>query len=107
MLENDPGFPKLDRLRIIQLFEADYNFLLAILFGHRLMDFARRHCDLNESQYGSMNGKQSQSAVLNKIMTYDYFRLTRENAATAKFDAAANYDHIFPALVVIAADDSG
>ena len=55
MLEKDPGSPKLDRLRIIQLFEADYNFLLAVLFGHRLMGFARQHCSLNESQYKSMN----------------------------------------------------
>ena len=100
-LEKDPRSPKLDRLCIIQLFEADYNFLLAVLFGHWLMGFARRHCSLNKSQYGNMNGKQAQSTVLNKILTYDYFRLTKENAATAEFDATANYDRILPALVVI------
>ena len=57
MLEKDKGSPKLHRLRIIQLFKADYNFLLGLVFGHRLMKFARTHCDFNESQYGSMNGK--------------------------------------------------
>ena len=40
--------------------------------------------------------------MLNKILTYYYFRLTKENAATAEFDVAANYDRILPALVVIA-----
>ena len=83
MLEKDPGHPRLDRLQIIQLFEADYNFLLAVIFGHRLMGFARQHCNLSDSQYGSMIGKQAQSAVLNKILMYDYFRLMKGNAATA------------------------
>ena len=40
MLEKDKGSPKIERLRIIQLFEADFNFLLALIFGHRLMRFA-------------------------------------------------------------------
>ena len=73
MLKKDKGSPKIDRLRIIQLFEADYNFFLSLVFGHRLMKFARQHCQLNNSQYGSMKGKQAQSAILNKILTYDYF----------------------------------
>ena len=54
-----------------------------------------------------MNGKQAQSAVLNKVLTYDYFRLTRENTATSEFDASANYDRILPALVVIACQRLG
>ena len=107
MLEKDRGSPKIDRLRIIQLFEADYNFLLSLILGHRLMNFARRHCQFNESQYGSLKGKQAQSAVLNKILTYDYFRLQKENAATAEFDAAANYDRILPAIAVVACQRLG
>ena len=102
MLKKDKGSPKLNRLHIIQLFEADYNFLLALMFGHRLMKFARKHCQINESQYGSMNGKQAQSAILNKIITYNYFCLRKENAATSEFNAAANYDRILPAIAVIA-----
>lgn len=102
MLEKDKGRPKINRLRIIQLFEADYNFVLSLVLGHRLMNFARRHCGFNESQYGSLKGKQAQSAILNKILTYDYFRMRKENAATAEFDAAANYDRILPAIAVIA-----
>ena len=107
MLEKDKGSPKLDRLRIIQLFEADYNFFLSLEFGHRLMKFARKHCCFNESQYGSLKGKQTQSAILNKILTYDFFRLQRENGATSEFDAAANYDRILPAIAVIACQRLG
>ena len=83
MLEKDKGKPKLNRLRIIQLFEADYNFTLGLVFGQRLTKFASEHCGLNQSQYGSMRGRQCQSAVLNKILTYDIFRMTREDAASA------------------------
>ena len=54
-----------------------------------------------------MNGKQAQSAILNKILTYDYFRLRKENPATSKFDAAANYDRILPAIAVIACQRLG
>jgi len=71
------------------------------------MKFARQHCQLNDSQYGSMKGKQAQSAILNKILTYDYFRLQKENAATSEFDAAANYDRILPAIAVIACERLG
>ena len=49
MLEKDKGSPKLHRLCIIKLFEADYNFLLALMLGHRLMKFAQKYCHFNES----------------------------------------------------------
>ena len=107
MLEKDRGSPKLHRLRIIQLFEADYNFLLVFIFGHCLMRFARKHCNFNKSQYGSMKNEQAQSAILNKILTYDYFRIHKENATTSEFDAAAHYDCILPAVTVIACQRLG
>ena len=74
MLEKDKGQPKLHQLRIIQLFEADLNVLLSLVFGHRLMKFAQKHCNINKLQYRSMNGKQAQSAVLNKVLTYNNLR---------------------------------
>jgi hypothetical protein len=38
LIEKDPdGEPKLNRLRIIHLFEADYNFVLKLLWGSRLV----------------------------------------------------------------------
>ena len=54
-----------------------------------------------------MNRKQAQSAILNKILTYDYFCLCKENAATSEFNAAANYDYILPAIAVIACQRLG
>ena len=50
MLEKDKGSTKLHRLRVIQLFKEDYKFLLALIFGHRLMRFAQEHFNFNELQ---------------------------------------------------------
>ena len=102
MIQKEKGNEKIHRLRVIQLMGADYNFVLALVFGHRMMKFARQHCNLNDSQYGSMAGKRTQSAVLNKVLTYDILWIQRKEAATAEFDAVQCYDRIIPALVMVA-----
>ena len=94
-------------LRIIRLFEAGFNFLLALVFGCCLMKFARTYCGFDKSQYGSMEGKQAQSAILNNILTYNYFCLTKENCSTSEFDFQANYNRIIPSLAVIACQHLG
>ena len=58
------------------------------------MSFASKHCGLNENQYGSRAGNLCHSAILNKILTYDYFQLTKENGATLEFDSQANCEII-------------
>ena len=37
MSEKDHGMPRINRLRIIHLFEADYNLFLKIAWGSRLV----------------------------------------------------------------------
>ena len=56
MIEKDKGSPKLHRLRVIQLMEADLNFCLSTVFGKRIMEFATKYCGLSENQYGSRRG---------------------------------------------------
>ena len=107
MIEKEKGNPKLHQLRIIQLFEADFNFCLKTVFEDRLMGFASKHCGLNESQYGSRSGHLCHSAILNKILTYDILRATMKDGAYAEFYAVANYDQMIPALVVLACNRLG
>ena len=102
MIEKDKGSPKLHRLRVIQLLEADLNFCLGLVFRKRMMGFATKHCGLNESQYGSKGGHLCHSAILNKVLTYDILRLKKDTAAMAEFDAIANYDRMIPVLVAMA-----
>ena len=102
MIEKEKGNPKLHRLCIIQLFEADFNLCLKPVFGDRPMGFAYRYCGLNESQYGSRAGYLFHGAILNKVLTYDILHATTKDVAYADFDAVANYDRMIPELVALA-----
>ena len=53
MIEKDKGQPKITRLRIIHLFEADLNFFLKCQWGSRLVRRADTHNLLNDGQHGS------------------------------------------------------
>jgi hypothetical protein len=37
LIEKDKGLPLLTRLRVIHLFEADYNLFLKIIYGRRMV----------------------------------------------------------------------
>ena len=45
------------------------------------MEFANKHCHINESQYGSRGAKMCQSAIFNEILTFDILRITCTTAA--------------------------
>jgi hypothetical protein len=56
-IEKEMGRPNINRLRIIHLFEADFNFFLKLQCGHRLLRRADDLGLLNDGQYGSRPGK--------------------------------------------------
>jgi hypothetical protein len=50
MIYKKPGCVKLDKLRVIPLFEADFNLIIGILFGRRAMYHQIDHNLLNPAQ---------------------------------------------------------
>jgi hypothetical protein len=56
MIEKKPGLFLLEKLRTIHLFEADYNWILGLIFGRRMVHNAEKQQHLNESQWGSRPG---------------------------------------------------
>jgi hypothetical protein len=65
MLEKDAGAPRcIKRLRIIHLFEADFNLFLKLQWGSRLVKHAVKHDLLNDSQHGSTPRKISMDPVM-------------------------------------------
>lgn len=52
LIEKDAGHPKINRLQIIHLFEADFNFFLKLQWGHRLVCRAISLHLLHDGQHG-------------------------------------------------------
>lgn len=52
MIEKVPGNPKINELRVIHLYEADYNLLLKIIWARRLIRHAHDEDRLNNGQSG-------------------------------------------------------
>ena len=102
ILEKTPGQPRIEKLRIIMLYEADFNFVLKLIWGRRLVRHAEMHNCLGEENHGSRAGRQSTNALLEKLFVYEYARLTRTSLITVDNDAKSCYDRIIKSLAMIA-----
>mmetsp|Transcript_24392 Transcript_24392/g.34970 ORF Transcript_24392/g.34970 Transcript_24392/m.34970 type:complete len:783 (+) Transcript_24392:946-3294(+) len=96
MLDKGKGV-YINNLRIIQLLEADLNFIIGFIWSKRLNQAASRANLFNSSQY-ALPGKTCNSAVLKKVLFFDLLRQTQQAGSIVDFDAKAAYDSIMPAL---------
>jgi Reverse transcriptase (RNA-dependent DNA polymerase) len=94
MIEKVVGNPRIDKLRVIHLFEADYNLMLKIIWSRKAVCHAHCHDALNDGQSGSRPGRRAIDVVLTKEMKYQYARFTQTNLATIDNDAKSCYDRI-------------
>jgi hypothetical protein len=101
MIEKIPGQPRITKLRVIHLYEADYNLFLKIVWARKLVWHAHDSNALNDSQTGSRPGRRSIDTVVNKEMKYLYSRLTRTPMATMDNDATSCYDRIIVNLAML------
>jgi len=90
----------INNLRIIQLLEADLNFILGLVWSKRLNQAASADALFNTSQY-ALPGKTCNSAVLKKVLFFDLLRQTQQAGSIVDFDAKAAYDSIIPALATV------
>ena len=98
LLEKDAGDPWSHRLRIIELFDAQVNSGLQIIFGQRMVRNALKHDQVHTSAYGSIPRRTAQDAVLEKILSLDLIRVKKISGAIFDCDAKGCYDRIIPAL---------
>ncbi len=101
MLEKETGNSRCHRLRILALFESDFNNAKRIVIGHRLMHHLEDFDLLSPMQHGSRPGRQCISAVLKKVLAHDYVRLTVTTAAFIENDAIGCYDRLVNNLILM------
>ena len=83
----------LNQLRVIHLFEADYNLIIGIIFGRYMI---HRVCDnqiFHPSQWGRPN-RECEDVLMLKELTYQVATMSRTDLATFDNDASACYDRI-------------
>ena len=107
MIEKDPGRPHINRLRVIHLYEADYNLMLKILWARRLTWNAHSKHALHPAQAGSCPGRRAIDTVTYKEQKYLYARLTRTPIATMDNDAKSCYDRILCNLAMLVSQYHG
>jgi hypothetical protein len=96
MLEKDFGIPKIHRLRIIHLYEADLNFLMGIYFARALVRHIESNHQFNEGCYGNRAGLSAHEPVIVKVIQNTICYLSRTNRVDQDNDVTACYDRIPP-----------
>jgi len=87
MLEKEPGNRRCHRLHILALFESDLNHAKRVIIGRRLVHHMHDFGLFPEMQYGSIPGKHCLSAVLKKVLSHYYLRITKWAGAFLENDA--------------------
>lgn len=102
MIPKDAGNTKIHRLRVIHLFEADYNLLLGVKW--RDLIWQLEHKDgLHPGQHGSRPGHQATDLTLLEELTFEISRCSRTAIGNFDNDASACYDRVIAEFASIAA----
>jgi hypothetical protein len=108
LIEKDPGHPRIHRLRIIHLFEADLIFFLKLVqWGHRLVRRSLELDLLHDGQHGSIPCRSALDPIMLTQLTADLCRILKQDLARFDNDATACYDRIIVALGMLAARKCG
>jgi len=102
MLEKDPGDPKIDRLRVIHILEADWNLILKLIWAKRAVWNAEDHDNLGDDNFGSRPGRSAIDVVMRKLFNYIITRQTKTHLGSFDNDAKACYDRILSFLAMLA-----
>ena len=101
ILFKDPDNVRLDRTRVIHIYEADINLALGIKWRAATQHAEEFDLLLNVGQCGSRTGKRATDPVLIEEMQYEISRATRKPLILIHYDATACYDRIIPNLDMI------
>ena len=92
--------PYITKLRIVQLYEADYNAVLKFLLGKRMLNHAKDNGIVNDQLY-ARKGKSTYDALITSRVTYDLARIQQDNLISIFNNLKGNYDRVRPSLNTI------
>ncbi len=95
MLLKEPNNPRIHRLRVIHLYEADFNLLLGVKWRN-IIHHSLDQDSLHPSQYGGLPGRESLIPVFIEEMQNEIARASRKPYIKQDFDATSCYDRIIP-----------
>jgi len=98
MLEKGKG-KHIDNLRIIQLCEADLNFILHVVRGKRLIRHASHHLD--KAQF-AIPGQTCHNAVISKQLYLDLSQQTFSTGLMIDYNAKAVFDRVISGIANLA-----
>ena len=93
MLEKIAGVCLVDKLRSIQLYEADYNWFNKFIFNDGALQALELTGSLPEEHF-SHRGSTAEDACFDKTLTVDISRQSRTPMALISVDAAQCYDRV-------------
>jgi hypothetical protein len=97
MIFKETGVYQIHRLRVIHIYEADFNLLLAVKW-RRLLHHADQAGLVHARQYGGRPGCEAQSLTFLEELKYDISHLSRRTIFNFDNDAMSCYDRIIVAL---------
>jgi hypothetical protein len=96
----DPDTIKQHRIRVIHIYEADYNLALGVKWRSAMQQAEAKQV-LNEGQYGSRNGRRATDPVFIEELQLEISQASRKPLVSINYDATACYDRIIPNLGMI------
>ncbi|KAG7361856.1 reverse transcriptase RNA-dependent DNA polymerase [Nitzschia inconspicua] len=106
MIQKEPGNTKVHRLRVIHLYEADFNLLLGVKWRQ-----LTQHCIdsnlLNPWQFGGLPGRDATTPVFLEELQWEISRASRRSLLRMDFDATSCYDRIIPNIANLAGRSFG
>jgi hypothetical protein len=97
LIEKDLGQPKIHRLRVIHLYENDYNLILAMKWRALTFTSETSH-SFNLGEYGARLGLTAYDPVYIENLQNEIARVSRRPCIKFSNDAAACYDRMIPNL---------
>ena len=101
MLLNKEGMTRVDKLRTIVLFEADFKYMDKYI-GREMMKAAEQNGTMADEQYDSRSGRKAIDQAVNKRLLFDILQQRKINGAICSNDAASCYNRIVHLAAAIA-----